>query len=152
MEIGRAKTEAGEEDRMKIEDGEVEEAAGPAADGEEAETDKATKDGEEETAEATEGMYRLGEAEEEVAMSSGADPDSVDSFSREGTAGMAIIVPTPTTYRTPTTTRLTRDWEIHQSKRRRRRITIHGNGSSRGHQRQMILQRLDCCGLALLPF
>ena len=131
-------TEAGEEDRVTIEDGEVEEVEEAAADGEEEEMDEATGDGEEEMAEVTEGIYRLGEAEEEVAISKGADSDSVDLLSKEGIAGMAIIVPIPTTFRTPTT-RPTRDWGIHRSNKGRRRIIIHGNGSSRGPQRQMIL-------------
>jgi hypothetical protein len=121
-----------------VEEGEIDRMATEA--GEQEETDRVAIEDveEEEMAEGTEGIDGAGAAEEvEAAMPSGADPDSVDSLSKESIAGMAITVPIPTTLRTAITSP-TGDWQIHRNRKERRRITIHGNGSSRGPQRQMI--------------
>jgi len=107
---------------------------------EERETDRAaTEDGEEEMAEGTEGIDRPGGEEEvEAAIPNGADPDSVDSLSKESIASMAIIVPIPTTFRTATTSP-TGGWQVHRNNKEAGRITIHGKGSSKEPQLQMTL-------------
>jgi len=60
------------------------------------------EDGEVEMAEGVEGIEGIGGigvmGKVEAAISSGADPDSVDSSSMESIAGMAITVPIPTIY------------------------------------------------------
>jgi len=113
------------------------------------------EDGEEEIAEgiqATEGIDGIEAIEEaEAAISSGADPDSVDSSSKESIVDMAITVPILTIYRTATNSPL-EDWQIHRSNKGRGRTTIRGRGSSRDLQRQTTPERLNSYGTVLLPF
>lgn len=88
--------------------------------------------GEEEIAggrEATEGIDGIGAVEEvEAAIPSGADPDSVDSSSKESIADMAITVPILTIYRTAPNSPMG-DWQIHRTNKGRGRTTIRGRGS-----------------------
>jgi len=113
------------------------------------------EDGEEEIAEgiqATEGIDGIEAIEEaEAAISSGADPDSVDSSSKESIVDMAITVPILTIYRTAANS-LLEDWQIHRSNKGRGRTTIRGRGSSRDLQRQTTLERLNSYGTVLSPF
>jgi hypothetical protein len=113
------------------------------------------EDGEEEIAEgiqATEGIDGIEAIEEaEAAISSEADPDSVDSSSKESIVDMAITVPILTIYRTATNSPL-EDWQIHRSNKGRGRTTIRGRGSSRDLQRQTTPERLNSYGTVLSPF
>jgi hypothetical protein len=123
--------EEGEIDRVLAEAGEEEIAEGIAATGE---------------------VDGIGAIEEvEAAISSGADPDSADSSSKESIADMAITVPILTIYRTATNSPM-EDWQIHRSKKGRGRTTIHGRGSSRDLQHQTIPERLNSCGTVPSPF
>jgi hypothetical protein len=102
--------------------------------------------------EATEGIGGIGAIEEvEAAISSGADPNSVDSSSKESIADMAITVPILTIYRTATNSPM-EDWQIHRSNKGRGRTTICGRGSSRDLQRQTTPERLNSYGTVLLLF
>jgi hypothetical protein len=111
--------------------------------------------GEEEIAEgieATKGIDGIRAIEEvEAAISSGADPDSVDASSKESIADMAITVPILTIYRTATNNPI-EDWQIHRSNEGRGRTTIRGRGSSRDLQRQTTPERLNSYGTVLSPF
>jgi hypothetical protein len=78
--------------------------------------------------EATEGIDGVHAIEEaEGAISSMADPDSVDSSSKESIADMGIIVPILTIYQTATNNPM-RNWQIHRSSEGRGRTTIRGRG------------------------
>ena len=102
--------------------------------------------------EAIEGIDGTGAIEEVgAAISSGADPDSVDSSSKESIAGMAITVPILTIYRTAINNPM-EDWQIHRSNKGRGRTTIRGRGSSRDLQRQTTPERLNSYGTVLSPF
>ena len=124
-----------------VEEGEIDRV--PAEAGEEEAT---------EGIEAIEGIDGTGAIEEVgAAISSGADPDSVDSSSKESIAGMAITVPILTIYRTAINNPM-EDWQIHRSNKGRGRTTIRGRGSSRDLQRQTTLERLNSYGTVLSPF
>ena len=102
--------------------------------------------------EATEGIGGIGVIEEvEAAISTGADPDSVDSSSKESFADMAIAVPILTIYRSARNSPM-EDWQIHRSKKERGRTTIRGRGSLRDPQLQTTLERLNSYGTVLSPF
>ena len=130
-----------------MEEGEVGRVPAEAGEEEIAEGIEATEE-----IEATEGIDGIGAIEEVgAAISSGADPDSVDSSSKESIAGMAITVPILTIYRTAISSPM-EDWQIHRSNKGGGRITIRGRGSSRDLQRQTTPERLNSCGTVLLLF
>jgi hypothetical protein len=110
---------------------------------------EAGEEGRAEGIEATEGIDGIEEVE--AAVFSGADPDSVDSSSKESIADMETTVSILTIYRTATNSPM-EDRKIHQSNKGRGRTTIRGRGSSRDLQRQTIPERLNSYGTVLSTF
>ena len=78
-----------------------------------------------EAAEGIDGVRAIEEAE--GAISSMADPDSVDSSSKESIADMVITVPILMIYQTATNSPM-ENWQIHRSSEERGRTTIRGRG------------------------
>jgi hypothetical protein len=111
--------------------------------------------GEEEIAEeieATEGIDGIGAIEEVVAaIYSGADPDSVDSSSKESIADMAMTVPILTTCRPASNSKMGKR-QIRRSSKGGERTTIRGKGSSKDLRHQTTPEQSKFYGTAPLIF